>query len=173
MYYIWHMNKNIKIALGIAGAFVLYKFYKLYELGESLIVQVWSAKFVDLAISTSGNITSATIDIVLNIKNSTKESLPLRGIEGYVAYQGRKLATLSTNAFTIKAGDNKVTLRANFSAPDSMKLLQNAIKLNIPKFEIVIKKKLPYFTLTDKQTINVNDLIPANYKSIIDFIRTR
>lgn len=165
------MNKNIKVALGIAGAFVLYKFYKLYELGESLIVQIWSAKFVDLAISTSGNITSAAIDITLNIKNSTNESLPLRGIEGYVVYQGRQLASFGTNAFTIKAGDNKVTMRTNFSAPDSMKLLQNALKLNVPTFEIVIKKKLPYFTITDKQKINVNDLIPQEYKTILDYIR--
>jgi hypothetical protein len=166
------MNNNIKVALGVAGAFVLYKFYKLYELGESLILQIDSAKFVDLGISTSGNITSASIDFVLNIKNSTKESLPLRGIEGYVAYQGRKLASFSTGAFTIKGGDNKITLRANFSAPDTMKLLQNAIKLRVPKFEVVIKKKLPYFTTTDKQSINVDDLIPANYKSLIQYLRT-
>jgi hypothetical protein len=166
------MNNKIKVAIGLAGAFVLYKFYKLYELGESLIVQVYSAKFVDLAISTSGNINSATIDMILNIKNSTSESLPMRGIEGYIAYQGRTLATFSTGAFTIKAGDNKVTLKTVFSAKDSLKLLQNAIKLNVPRFDIVIKKKLPYFTTTSKQKINVNDLIPENYKSIIDFIRT-
>lgn len=172
MYYIWRMNNKIKVAIGLAGAFVLYKFYKLYELGESLIVQVYSAKFVDLAISTSGNINSATIDMILNIKNSTSESLPLRGIEGYIAYQGRILATFSTGAFTIKAGDNKVTLKTVFSAKDSLKLLQNAIKLNVPQFDIVIKKKLPYFTTTSKQKINVNDLIPENYKSLIDFIRT-
>lgn len=172
MYYIWRMNNKIKVAIGLAGAFVLYKFYKLYELGESLIVQVYSAKFVDLAISTSGNINSATIDMILNIKNSTSESLPMRGIEGYIAYQGRTLATFSTGAFTIKAGDNKVTLKTVFSAKDSLKLLQNAIKLNVPRFDIVIKKKLPYFTTTSKQKINVNDLIPENYKSIIDFIRT-
>ena len=173
MYYIWHMNKNIKLAIGMAGAFVLYKFYKLYELGESLIIQIYSAKFVDLAISTSGTINSATIDIILNIKNPTGESLPLRGIEGYVAYQGRTLATFSTGAFKINAGSNKVSLRTVFSSPDTLKLLQNAIKLNIPKFDIVIKKKLPYFTSTSKQTINVNDLIPTEYKSIIDFIRTK
>ena len=172
MYYIWRMNNKIKVAIGLAGAFVLYKFYKLYELGESLIVQVYSAKFVDLAISTSGNINSATIDMILNIKNSTSESLPLRGIEGYIAYQGRILATFSTGAFTIKAGDNKVTLKTVFSAKDSLKLLQNAIKLNVPQFDIVIKKKLPYFTTTSKQKINVNDLIPENYKSLIDFIKT-
>ncbi len=172
MYYIWRMNKNIKLALGAAGAFVLYKFYKLYELGESLIIQIYSAKFVDLAISTSGNINSATINLILNIKNSTGESLPLRGIEGYIAYQGRTLATFSTGAFKINAGDNKVTLKTVFSAQDSLKLLQNAIKLNVPKFDIVVKKKLPYFTTTSKQTINVNDLIPENYKSIIQYLRT-
>ena len=172
MYYIWRMNNKIKVAIGLAGAFVLYKFYKLYELGESLIVQVYSAKFVDLAISTSGNINSATIDTILNIQNPTSESLPLRGIEGYIAYQGRTLATFSTGAFTIKAGANKVTLKTVFSAKDSLKLLQNAIKLNVPQFDIVIKKKLPYFTTTSKQKINVNDLIPPNYKSIIDFIKT-
>ena len=127
---------------------------------------------MDLAISTSGTINSATIDIILNIQNPTGESLPMRGIEGYISYQGRTLATFSTGAFNINAGDNKVTLKTVFSSPDTLKLLQNAIKLRVPKFDVVIKKKLPYFTTTSKQAINVNDLIPANYKSLIDYIRT-
>jgi len=148
------MNKWWKNALAVSGAFVVYKFYKLYELGESVVYEPYK-----YSLKYSG---TNTPDLVVKMKlfNPSGTKVSMRGVDGILkTADGKVLSTFTSPPFQIKAGEQFFDLIFTINSPE-MKSWFNKFFVNSKEpLTLVVKKKLPFFTTTDESKINIQSLI--------------
>lgn len=145
------MKLTLKKVLPIAGAFVLYQFYKLYEFGNSIIYKPIGVGFKGLGTK------DFILQIQMEILNPTNRSLKMRGLDGTISYDGKVLSSFSTDPFLIKKGRSTFTLNFKFDSEESRKTLQSLIASGskMKPLQVELRKKIPYFTTTEKFNIDV------------------
>jgi hypothetical protein len=148
------MNKWWKNALAISGAFVVYKFYKLYELGESVVYEPYK-----YSLRYSG---TNTPDLVVKMKlfNPTGTSVSMRGVDGILkTAKGEVLSTFFSPPFIVKPGEQFYDLIFTINSPQMKSWFNKFFVSSKQPLTLIVKKKLPFFTTTDESQINIQSLI--------------
>lgn len=143
------MKITWKKALTWAGAFVAYRLYKVYELGQSF--QWYVSKFYPTRVG--GN--SFQIVVEYEIVNPTNTTLNVRGISGDINYRGTKIGTFQGAPFTMRAG--KQIYKVYFTIPNNIvvKTITDIVSKNqFPVFTVNMVTLLPVGKF--KQTFNIN-----------------
>ena len=93
----------------------------------------------------------------MEILNPTNRSLKMRGLDGTISYDGKVLSSFSTDPFLIKKGRSTFTLNFKFDSEESRKTLQSLIASGskMKPLQVELRKKIPYFTTTEKFSIDV------------------
>jgi hypothetical protein len=144
------MNKYIKGSLGLIGALIVYRFYKLYELGESIIY-----KPVGLSFTRGKTLNDFVIRIKMELLNPTKTVLDIRGVDGVLSVADNILSTFITPPFKIKSGISYFFL--NFKVKQEnigVEIVKAILSKKIPVFSVKYTQKLPYFSISSKFDVN-------------------
>jgi len=148
------MKLEWKKIIPIAGAFVVYQFYKLWEFGNSI---VWKTKKYELLGATGD---TATLKVSMEILNPSNRTLKIRGIDGVVTYKGNVLATYNSGAFTIPKGISTMGITFQINTPAAFKTLNTWIQEGRKGTPVRVKYniKLPYFTTSQEESIMPQDI---------------
>ena len=156
------MNLSLKKILPLAGAFIAYRLYKLYELGNSV---QWSVASVDFIrpIYVKDSLNQFIVRVKFRINNPTNTKVHLRMVTGEMKYANVKIGTFKMGAFDLKGGeqfvdgdfviDNKVVVASLVDAIAARKY---------PVINVTLKKYLPLFSTTEVFDVNMKDYVPTN-----------
>jgi hypothetical protein len=151
--YLWNMNKWWKNALAVSGAFIVYKFYKLYELGESVVYEPYKYR-----LQYSGGNTPNLV-VTMKLFNPTSTAVNMRSVFGEISVDGNVLSSYDSGAFTIKPGTQYFDLVFSIQTPAAKQYFNSFFANSNRPLKVVVKKRLPFFTTTDEYLINVKSLI--------------
>ena len=144
------MKFNLKTILTWGGAFVAYRLYKLYELGENVIY-----KPVGVSFTRGKSLNDFVVRIKLELLNSTKTVVQMRGIDGKLKIKDQIIGTFASPPFVIKAGLNYFFLDFKIVANTiGVQIITAIIAKKVPVFMVELTKKLPYFSTTEVFAIN-------------------
>ena len=103
------MKPIIKNTLIGIASFVAFRFYKMYELGASIIIKPLDYSFgrVDWSNLNKGGI---PLYVQLEILNPSNTSLKMRGIDGVLKFNDKIISTFISKPFTISAGRSTFNL---------------------------------------------------------------
>jgi hypothetical protein len=148
------MNKIVKNVLLWGGAFAAYRFYKLYEMGNSIIYKPVGIKF-----KRGATLNDLVIQIKMELLNPTKTSVSMRGIDGELITKGQTIGFFNTGAFQINAGISHFNMdfKVDFFTIGA-ELIQAIISKKVPSLNVKMKIKIPFFTIPQNFTINPNSL---------------
>jgi hypothetical protein len=152
------MKFNLKTILAWGGAFVAYRLYKLYELGENIIY-----KPVGVSFTRGKSINDFVVRVKMELLNPTKTTLPMRGIDGKLKIKDQVVGTFTSAPFTIAAGISYFYL--DFKVlPDTtgVQLITAILKKQVPVFIVDMNKRLPYFSINEVFAINPNTIETSN-----------
>lgn len=161
------MNKKVLRTFGLTAlAFVAYRAYKLYELGNA-----FTYRFGSMYFRRPKNLADAlnSMEIVLEyiITNPTKTSMKMRGLYGDVNWKGIKVATYQAGAFTIKPGDTKISVSMFVTPMYAAQIVKDAVAKQFPVFNASLTSVFPFgITYTEKFTINTKDYLPESAMTI-------
>lgn len=152
------MKPIVKNTLISVAAFVGYRFYKLYELGASIIYKPldWRFRKVDWSSLSKG------VDLVVTIEllNPTNTQLQMRGVDGTLTLDGQVVSTFTSTPFVITAGRSTFDMVFNIKGANTINRFANFVKnTNQGNIEVTIRKKIPFFTLTDKFKMSVTEAL--------------
>jgi len=153
------MNLSWKKVLPLAGAFVAYRLWKLYELGNSI---QWSVAQVDFIrpIYLQDKLNQFAIRVKYRINNPTSTSLYMRMITGEMNYSNVKIGTFQTNAFDLKGGEQFMNADFLIESKAVIASLVDAIAARkYPVINVKLTYYLPFFSFDEKFDINVKDFI--------------
>ena len=148
------MDKRLKNILQIGGAFVAYRFYKLYELGENVIYKPVGIKFI-----RGGSINDFIIRIKMELLNPTNTRVKMRGIDGKLLVNNQVIGSFASIPFTIKGGLSYFDLDFQINAQNAgVTLVQALLKKNLPVFVVDMNKRMLFFSINEKFAINPNTI---------------
>ena len=152
------MKFNLKSILAWGGAFVAYRLYKLYELGENIIY-----KPVGVSFTRGKSINDFVVRVKMELLNPTKTTLPMRGIDGKLKIKDQVVGTFTSAPFTIAAGISYFYLDFKI-VPDTtgVQIITALLKKQVPVFVVEMNKRLPYFSITEVFAINPNTIETSN-----------
>jgi hypothetical protein len=153
------MKVNWKKVIPLAGAFVAYRIYKLYELGNAVQYSVASVDFVR-PVYVQDSLNQFAVRVKFRINNPTNTSVLMRGVTGEMFYANVKLGTFKSGAFEIKGGqqfadfdfiiENKAVIASLVDAIASRKY---------PVIVVKMKKYLTMFSTSETFEINLRDYV--------------
>ena len=144
------MDKNLKAILLLGGAFIAYRFYKLYELGTSIIYTFKNVTFVR-PVNTNDDF---IIRVRTEIMNPTKTTLRMRGVIGKLMWDGIVLSEFNTGAFTITSGISSIYMDFHVK-PDVVKQIVSMVtKKQFPVFDVEQTNLLPFFKVTERYKVD-------------------
>ena len=148
------MKFNLKSILAWGGAFVAYRLYKLYELGENVIY-----KPVGVSFTRGKSINDFVVRVKMELLNPTKTTLPMRGIDGKLKIKDQVVGTFASAPFTIKSGISYFFLDFKV-VPNTtgVQIITAIIAKKVPVFVVEMNKRLPYFSITEVFAINPNTI---------------
>lgn len=152
------MNKQIKNALLLSGAFIAYRFIKLYELGENVIY-----KPVGLSFQRGKSINDFVVRVKMELLNPTNTQVLMKGIDGKLMVKGQTIGTFTSPKFIIKGGLNYFFL--NFKVDPKtigVALIQSIVAKKVPLFMVEITKHLQLFSMKETFAINPNTVETAS-----------
>jgi hypothetical protein len=148
------MNKTLKNILSIGGAFVAYRFYKLYELGENVIYKPVGIKFI-----RGGSINDFIIRIKMELLNPTNTIVKMRGVDGRLIVNNQVIGSFASIPFEIKGGLNYFDMDFQVNAQNiGVQLIQSLLKKTLPVFVVDMNKRLLFFSINEKFAINPNTI---------------
>ena len=148
------MKFNLKSILAWGGAFVAYRLYKLYELGENVIY-----KPVGMSFTRGKSINDFVVRVKMELLNPTKTTLPMRGIDGKLKIKDQIIGTFASAPFTIKSGISYFFLDFKVVANTiGVQIITSIIAKKVPVFVVELNKRLPYFSMTEVFAINPNTI---------------
>ena len=153
------MKLNWKKVIPLAGAFVAYRLYKLYELGESV---QWSIAGVDFVrpVYVQDRLNQFIIRIKFRINNPTNTSLQMRMVTGDMEYANVKVGTFKMGAFKLVGGEQFVDGDFIINNKAVVASLVDAIaSKRYPVIKVTIKKYLPFFHTTEQFDMNLKDYV--------------
>jgi hypothetical protein len=163
------MNKNLKVIGATALAFIAYRAYKLYELGNSFD---WF--FHGLRFQRPANLEDALngyqMVLIFKVTNPTRTEFTLRGLEGDIYDGTMKLGEFLTGGFTIKGGDNYVNVVVNLDSEYVAKsLIPSLLSRLLPVLRIRLTTIFPFgIRYTETFSVPVKDFLP---KSALTFFK--
>ena len=149
------MKPVVKNTLISIAAFVGYRFYKMYELGASIIYKPYDWKFqkVDWANINNGGV---TLEVTMEILNATNTNLAMRGIDGLLTLNGQNISTFFSQPFTITGGRSYFKLYFKLQSITLINQILDIIKNNKNgNLAVTLRCKIPFFTLVNKFNLNV------------------
>ena len=148
------MDKRLKNILQLGGAFVAYRMYKLYELGENVIYKPVGIKFI-----RGGSINDFVVRIKMELLNPTNTSVKMRGIDGRLIVNNQVIGSFASIPFTIKGGISYFDLDFKINAQNTgVNLVQALLKKTLPVFVVDMNKRLLFFSINEKFAINPNTI---------------
>jgi hypothetical protein len=148
------MDKRLKNILQIGGAFVAYRFYKLYELGENVIYKPVGIKFI-----RGGSINDFIVRIKMELLNPTNTRVKMRGIDGRLLVNNQVIGSFASIPFEIKGGISYFDLDFQINAQNTgVTLVQSLLKKTLPVFVVDINKRMLFFSINEKFAINPNTI---------------
>ena len=112
------MDKRLKNILQIGGAFVAYRMYKLYELGENVIYKPVGIKFI-----RGGSINDFIIRIKMELLNPTNTRVKMRGIDGKLLVNNQVIGSFASIPFEIKGGISYFDLDFQINAQNTLSVI--------------------------------------------------
>jgi len=148
------MDKRLKNILQLGGAFVAYRMYKLYELGENVIYKPVGIKFI-----RGGSINDFIVRIKMELLNPTNTTVKMRGIDGRLLVNNQVIGSFASIPFTIKGGISYFDLDFKINAQNTgVNLVQALLKKTLPVFVVDMNKRLLFFSINEKFAINPNTI---------------
>ncbi len=148
------MDKRLKSILQLGGAFVAYRMYKLYELGENVIYKPVGIKFI-----RGGSINDFIIRIKMELLNPTNTRVKMRGIDGKLLVNNQVIGSFASIPFEIKGGISYFDLDFQINAQNAgVTLVQALLKKNLPVFVVDMNKRMLFFSINEKFAINPNTI---------------
>jgi hypothetical protein len=148
------MDKRLKNILQIGGAFVAYRMYKLYELGENVIYKPVGIKFI-----RGGSINDFIIRIKMELLNPTNTRVKMRGIDGKLLVNNQVIGSFASIPFEIKGGISYFDLDFQINAQNTgVTLVQSLLKKTLPVFVVDMNKRMLFFSINEKFAINPNTI---------------
>jgi len=148
------MDKRLKNILQIGGAFVAYRMYKLYELGENVIYKPVGIKFI-----RGGSINDFIIRIKMELLNPTNTRVKMRGIDGKLLVNNQVIGSFASIPFEIKGGISYFDLDFQINAQNTgITLVQALLKKSLPVFIVDMNKRMLFFSINEKFAINPNTI---------------
>ena len=143
-----------KKILPIAGAFVVYQFYKLYEFGTSIIWKPTNFKLESIGENR------LVIGVTIQITNPQNRSLKIRGVDGTLSHEGKTLSTFSVPAFTIQKGVSIIQMPFVIDTQSGFQYVNSLLAKgsNVAPFDLKVVTKLPYFSTTYNEKLPFRDL---------------
>lgn len=153
------MKVNWKKVLPWAGAFVAYRLYKLYELGNAV---QWSVTKVDFVrpVYVQDALNQFIIRVQFRINNPTNTELQMRMVTGDMEYANVKIGTFKMGAFKLKGGEQFVDGDFLIENKAFVASLVDAIaSRKYPVIKVTLKKYLPLFHTTEVFDMNLRDYV--------------
>jgi hypothetical protein len=148
------MNKTLKNILTLGGAFVAYRFYKLYELGDNVIYKPVGIKFI-----RGGTINDFIIRVKMELLNPTRTIVKMRGIDGRLIVNNQVIGSFASIPFEIKGGLSYFDLDFKVNAENAgVQFVQALLKKTLPVFVVDMNKRLLFFSINEKFAINPNTI---------------
>lgn len=148
------MDKRLKNILQLGGAFVAYRMYKLYELGENVIYKPVGIKFI-----RGGSVNDFIIRIKMELLNPTNTRVKMRGIDGRLLVNNQVIGSFASIPFEIKGGISYFDLDFQINAQNAgVTLVQSLLKKNLPVFVVDMNKRMLFFSINEKFAINPNTI---------------
>ena len=148
------MDKRLKNILQIGGAFVAYRMYKLYELGENVIYKPVGIKFI-----RGGSINDFIIRIKMELLNPTNTRVKMRGIDGKLLVNNQVIGSFASIPFEIKGGISYFDLDFQINAQNTgVTIVQALLKKTLPVFVVDMNKRMLFFSINEKFAINPNTI---------------
>lgn len=148
------MDKRLKNILQLGGAFVAYRMYKLYELGENVIYKPVGIKFI-----RGGSVNDFIIRIKMELLNPTNTRVKMRGIDGRLLVNNQVIGSFASIPFEIKGGISYFDLDFQINAQNAgVTLVQALLKKNLPVFVVDMNKRMLFFSINEKFAINPNTI---------------
>jgi len=143
-------NKTLKNALIWGGAFVAYRLYKLYELGEGVIYKPVAVQF-----RRGATLNDFVVRVKMELLNPAKTAVKVRGITGKLITANQPVGYFASNPFTINPGLNYFFLDFRIDAKNvGAPLVQAIINKKTPVFYVEMTTRLPFFSTTETFAIN-------------------
>jgi hypothetical protein len=148
------MDKRLKNILTWGGAFVAYRLYKLYELGENVIY-----KPVGISFTRGATINDFIIRIKMELLNPTNTTLNMKGVDGKLIVQNQVIGSFASTPFVIKGGLNYFFMDFKID-PNTIgvNLIQSLLKKTLPLFVVEINKRLNFFSIKERFALNPNNV---------------
>jgi hypothetical protein len=153
------MKVNWKKVIPLAGAFVAYRIWKLYELGSSI---QWSVASVDFLrpVYVQDSLNQFAIRVRYRINNPTKTTLNLRMITGEMSYAGVKIGTFQTKEFKLVGGEQFLDADFFIGRKEVVASLVDAVaSRKYPIVNVSMTYYLPMFSYTEKFDVNIRDYV--------------
>ena len=148
------MDKRLKSILQLGGAFVAYRMYKLYELGENVIYKPVGIKFI-----RGGSINDFIVRIKMELLNPTNTRVKMRGIDGKLLVNNQVIGSFASIPFEIKGGISYFDLDFQINAQNTgVTLVQALLKKTLPVFVVDMNKRMLFFSINEKFAINPNTI---------------
>lgn len=148
------MKITLKKVLPWAAAFVAYRLYKIYEVGQSF--QWYVSKVYPSRFGTD----SFGITTEYEIYNPTGTKFYVRGIQGELYYKGTLIGTFNGAGFEMNSGRFKYPVVFNIRNKSVVTSLTQMISKNeFPVFDVKMTTYLPLFKTTETMKINTEDYV--------------
>lgn len=161
------MDKSLK-AIGLTAlAFVGYRAYKLYELGNSFDFEFYGMRFQRPA-NWQEALNKYQVVMIFKIKNPTKTSMQMRGVEGSIKEGTDIIARFKTGKFTIKAGETFINVVTDLDSKYvASSLIPSILSRLAPIFDVKLTTIFPFgLKYTTDFKVNVKDYIPTNFQTL-------
>jgi LEA14-like dessication related protein len=149
------MKPIIKNTLIGIASFVAFRFYKMYELGASIIIKPLNYSFgrVDWANLDRGGV---PLYVQLEILNPSNTSLRMRGIDGVLKFNDKIISTFISKPFTVSAGRSTFNLDFKVNGTTIINEFLSYVKDNTSdRVEVDMNLKIPYFTLKRNYKLSI------------------
>lgn len=161
------MDKSLKAVGLTALAFVGFRAYKLYELGNSFDFEFFGMKFQRPA-NLQQALTNYQVVLIFKIINPTKTSMHMRGLQGTIMEGTDVIAKFKTGKFIIKGGDTFINVVTDLDSKYVAASLIPAVLAKIaPVYKVKLTSIFPFgLRYTTDFEIPVKDYIPKDFKTL-------
>ncbi len=161
------MDKSLKAVGLTALAFIGYRAYKLYELGNSFDFEFYGMKFQRPA-NLQQALTNYQVVLIFKVMNPTKTSMQMRGLQGTIMEGTEIIAKFKTGRFTIKGGETFINVVTDLDSKYVASSLIPAVLARVaPIYKVSLTSIFPFgLRYTTDFEIAVKDYIPKNFVSL-------
>jgi hypothetical protein len=146
------MKITLKKVLPWAAAFVAYRLYKMYEVGQSF--QWYVSKVYPTRLGTN----DFAITTEYELYNPTGTKFYVRGIQGEIYYKGTMIGTFNGGGFEFQSGRFKYPVVFRIPNKTIITALSQIVSKNeFPVFDVKMTTYLPLFKTTETMKINTED----------------